>query len=125
MSLWTNHLAVAVGECDGDDLSFPDHFGRTVSLTFGENVLPPLEQRALIARPLELFKAAACFFAQRSPGCKRHREQAQPNFSYMRHQYAPVTRVRVMIGCVATVYQRLATAPASLNVTVRKKRSWE
>ena len=125
MSLWTNPFKV-VDECDGDDLSFPDHFGRLASIRFRAAVLlPPSEQRALIARPLQLFKAAAWFFAQRSPGCKRHREEVPPIFGYMRHEYTPVTRVRVMIGCVATVNQRLATAPASLRVTVRKKRSWE
>ena len=124
MSLWTNPFKV-VDECDGDDLSFPDHFGRLVWIRFGEEMLSPSEQRALIARPLELCKAAACFFAQRSPGCKRHREVAPPYFGCMRHEYAPVTRVRVMIGCVAAVNQRLAEAPASLRLTVRKKRSWE
>lgn len=124
MSLWTNPFKV-VDECDGDDLSFPDHFGRPISLSFGGNMLSPSEQRALIARPLELFKTASWFFAQRSLGCKRHLEEAPPNFGYMRHEYAPVTLVRVMIGCVATVNQRLATAPASLRVPIRKKRSWE
>ena len=124
MSLWTNRFKV-VDECDGDDLSFQDHFGRLLSISFGGHMLSPSEQRALIARPLELFKAAACFFAQRSPGCKRQREEAPPNFGYMRHEYAPVTRVRVMIGCVATLNQRLATAPASLRENVRKQRSWE
>ena len=40
-------------------------------------------------------------FAQRSPGCKRHREEASTNFgyvSYKRQECAPVTRVRVMTG---------------------------
>jgi hypothetical protein len=67
-------------------LSFPDHLtGRRVllALVADGKLESPAQLRAQIMRPLELMKAAEWFFAPRSPGMKRHREEPLPPLGHM------------------------------------------
>ena len=76
-------------------------------------------------RPLELMKASAWFFARRSPGIKRHREEPPPPLGYMLAEFSPCVPVRVMFGCVSTACRRLVTAPAGVYVFYRTTDCWE
>ena len=110
-------------------LSFLDHLtGRRVSLVLVADgkLQPPAQLRAQIKRALELMKTAAWFFTQRSPGIKRHREEAPPPFSVglMLTEFSPCVPVRLMFGCVAIVCRRLATAPAGVYVMYRTTGRW-
>jgi hypothetical protein len=107
--------------------SFTDHFiGRRVSLNLGDDgkLQSPVKLRALIKSPLELMKAAAWFFARRSSGIKRHREELPPPLSHMLAEVSPWVPVRVMCGCVATACRRLTTAPAGVHVASRTIWRW-
>jgi hypothetical protein len=75
--------------------------------------------------PLKLMQAAAWFFAQQSPGMKRHREEPPPLLGYMLTQFSPCVPVRVMCGCVATACRRLTTAPAGVHVVYRTTGRWQ
>ncbi len=108
-------------------LSFPDRLtGRHVSLALVANdkLLSPAHLYAHIMRPLEVMQAAAWFFAQQSPGMKRHREEPPPPLDYMLTEFSPCVPVRVMYGCVATACRRLATAPAGVHVMYRTTGRW-
>jgi hypothetical protein len=102
---------------------FPHHLtGRRVSLSLGADgtchPLPPAQLRAQIKRPLELIKAAARFFAQRSARCKHRRQAALPALTSIFAQYPAChcVPVRLMFPCVAFACQRLATAPADMHI---------
>jgi hypothetical protein len=108
-------------------LSFPDRLtSRPVSLALVADgkLLLPAQLCAQIKRPLKLIKAAAWFFAQQSPGIKRHREEPPPPLGHMLSQFLPCVPVRVMCGCVATACRRLATAPAGMYVIYRTTERW-
>jgi hypothetical protein len=100
-------------------LSFTDRLtGTPVSLALVANGIPlsPAQLRAQIKRPLELMKAEAQLFTQRSP-CWQHRRQAVlPPLASVFAEYAPCVRVRRMFRCVASACQRLATAPAGIHM---------
>ena len=107
-------------------LSVTDHLvGRRVALSLGtdHNPLTPQEIRAHIERPLKLVEAAIWFGSQRSQG-KRRREEPLLPFGYMRAEYSPITRVRVMFGCATAACQRLSTSPGELCVPTRSTRRW-
>jgi hypothetical protein len=109
-------------------LKFTDSLtGRPVSLSFraDRNLLSRAEFRAEFKRALELIKAEARFFAQRSPpGCKRRRQEALPPLGSISAQYSPCGRVRVMFRCVPFACQRLATAPGGMYVIFRTRWRW-
>ncbi len=110
-------------------LSFPDHLtGRRMSLALVADgkLQPPAQLRAQIKRALELMKTATWFFAQRSPGMKRHREEAPPPLSVdlMLTEFSPRVPVRFMFGCVAIACRRLATAPAGMHVFCKTMGRW-
>jgi hypothetical protein len=110
-------------------ISFLDHLTcRRVSLFLVADgkLQPPAQLREQIKRALELMKTAAWFFARRSPGIKRHREEAPPPFSVglMLTEFSPCVPVRLMFGCVAIVCRRLATAPAGVHVIYRTTCRW-
>ena len=110
-------------------LSFPDHLtGRRMSLVLVADgkLQPPAQLRAQIKRALELMKTATWFFAQRSPGIKRHREEAPPPLSVdlMLTEFSPRVPVRLMFGCVAIACRRLATAPAGMHVFCKTMGRW-
>ena len=107
-------------------LSVTDHLvGRRAALSLGtdHNPLTPQEIRAHIERPLKLVEAAIWFGSQRSQG-KRRREEPPLPFGYMRAEYSPITRVRVMFGCATAACQRLSTSPGELCVPARSARRW-
>ena len=100
-------------------LSFTDCItGRAVSLVLVADgkLLSPAEIRAQIMRPLELIKAEARFFAQRSPRCKHLRQEALPPLDSIFAAYPPCVQLRLMSRCVAIACQRLATAPAGMYI---------
>jgi len=104
-----------------------DHMiGKNVTLWLGAdgNPLSPAEQHAQVKRPLELVKAAVWFFAQRSPVYKRPRQPPLTPFGFIFAEYSPLVPVRIMFGCVATACQRLATAPAEMQVATRTAWRW-
>jgi hypothetical protein len=106
------------------DLSWTNHFiGKPVSLAIGSDRMPlsPVEQRALIMRPLELVKAVPWFFALHYPGTcgKRRRQQPLPPLRFMRSEYHPSVPVRIMFGFVAFVCSRLSAAPRNMDVSRR------
>jgi hypothetical protein len=109
-------------------LKFTDRLtGRPVSLSFRADgkLLSHAEFRAEFKRALELIKAEARFFAQRSPpGCKRRRQAALPPLGSIFAQYSPCGRVRLMFRCVAFVCQRLTTTPAGMYVISRMMWRW-
>jgi hypothetical protein len=108
-------------------LLFPDRLtGRSVSLALVTDgkLRTPAELRAQIKRPLELIKASAWIFAQLSPLCKCHRQEALPPLGFMAAEYSVSLPVRVMCGCVATACRRLATAPAVVHVMYRTTGRW-
>jgi ankyrin repeat protein len=110
-------------------ISYTDHFtGKSASLLLGAdgNPLSPEEQRAHIKRPLELVKAAAWFFAQRSPvtGSKRNRQASLPPLGFMRAEHSPLVALRVMFGVVATLGPLLTTAPRNVCNTGRTAWRW-
>ena len=108
-------------------LAFPDCFaGRRVSLDLvaGGKLQSPAQLRAQIMRPLELIKAEARLFAQRSPGWQHRRQQALPPLGCVVAECSPCWRVRRMFPCVATACRRLATAPAGVYVMYRTTGRW-
>jgi hypothetical protein len=93
--------------------------GRRVSLALvpdGE-LRSPAQLRAQIKRPLELIKAEARFFAQRSPRWQHRRQQALPPLGCVVVECSPCGRVRLMLPCVVFACQRLAIAPADMHMT--------
>jgi hypothetical protein len=104
-------------------LSFTNYLtGRRVSLALvadGE-LQSPAELRAQIMRPLELIKCQKSFFAQRSPRCKHHRQQALQPLSSIFAQHPPChcvpARLALMFRFEAFACQRLATAPADMHM---------
>ncbi len=101
-------------------LLFTDHLtGRRVSLALVPDgkLQSPAQLRAQIMRPLELIKAEVRFFAQRSPRCTHHRQEALPPLGTFVAECSPCGRVRLMLPCVAFACQRLATAPADMHMT--------
>jgi hypothetical protein len=111
-------------------LSFIDHLtGRCISLPLfadgKSQSQPPSEQRAPIMRVLELVKAAARFFALRSPPGLMHRqlEPLQP-LGFPVAEYRPCVPVRVVFCCVAVLCQPLAAAPADTHVTCSTTWRW-
>ena len=110
-------------------LSYTDHLiGKSASLFLDAdgNPLSPEEQRAHIKRPLELVKAAAWFFAQRSPvtGSKRNRQASSPPLGFMRSEYSLLVPLRIMFGVVATLGPLLTTAPRNMRNTRRTAWRW-
>jgi hypothetical protein len=105
-------------------LSFTDRLtGRPVSLALvaDGNLLSPAQLRAQIKRPLELIKAEARFFSQRSPRCKHPWQQALPPLGPIFAEYRPCVRMRRMFRCVAFACQQLATtAPANIHMAYRR-----
>jgi hypothetical protein len=100
-------------------LSFPDHLtGRCVSLALVADgkLQSPTELRAQIKRPLELMKAEAQFFAQRSPRFKIRRQEALPPLATIFAKHPPFVPVHLMFHCVAFVCQRLAIVPADMHM---------
>ena len=102
-------------------LSFPDRFtGRRVSLALVANgkLLSPVQLRAQPKRLLEIIKAVAWFFSQRSPRWKHRRQEAlQPLGSgFFFAEYPPFVPVRLTLCGVAFACQRLATAPADMHM---------
>ena len=88
--------------------------------------MTPEDLRAHLERPLKLVEAAVWFGSQRSQG-KRRREEPPLNtlpFGYIRAEYSPATRVRVMFGCATAACQRLSTSPGELCVPARSTRRW-
>jgi hypothetical protein len=71
-------------------------------------------------------KTAAWFFTQRSPGIKRHREEAPPPLSVglMLTEFSPCVPVRLMFGCVVIACRRLATAPAGMHEFSKTMGRW-
>ena len=110
-------------------LSYTDHLiGKSASLFLDADGNPqsPEEQRAHIKRPLELVKAAAWFFAQRSPvtGSKRNRQASLPPLGFMRCEYSPFVPLRIMFVVVATLGPLLTTAPSNMRNTGRTAWRW-
>ena len=98
-------------------LSFTDHLtGRHVLVADGK-LQTPAQLRAQIKRPLQIMKADARLFAQRSPLFKHRRQQALPPLGCVVAECSPCGRVRLMLRCVAFACQRLATAPAHMHAT--------
>jgi hypothetical protein len=107
-------------------LSFPDRLtGRRVSLALVAHgkLLSPAQLRAQIKHPLELIKADAYLFAQRSPRCKhgRRRQEALPPIGSIFVDYPPCVPVPVMFRCVAFACHRLATAPVNMYMVYMYK----
>ena len=108
-------------------LSFPNRInGRPVSLALVAHgkLLSPAQLRTQIKRLIEIIKAAAWFFAERSPGIKRQREVPPPPLGYIFAEYPLCVPVRVMFRCVATACRRLVTAPAGVQVMYRTTGRW-
>ena len=108
--------------------------GKQLTFIFGADGShpSPAEQRAKIARPLKLIRAAVWALSKRSPynqlpGRKLlslHHEL--PVHACSTVHWLPFEVARVISGCVATACHRLTTAPPSLNVYItRTKRRWE
>jgi hypothetical protein len=95
-----------------------------VSLVADGKLLSPVQLRAQIKHPLELIKAEAYFFPQRSPLCKRPRQEPLPPLGFMSAEYSLFVPVRFMCGCVATAYRRLVTPPAGVHVIFRTTLRW-
>jgi hypothetical protein len=82
----------------------------------------PAEQRTQIARPLQLIRCAAWFYAQRFPENRRylHRFLASnkrlPVVGCMSFKWLHAERVRVMSGHAAAACHHLATAPCTMHV---------
>ena len=100
--------------------------GKPVSLAIGPDGMPlsPIEQRALIMRPLELVKAVPWFFALSSPATcgERGRQEPLPPLRFMLYEYHPSVPVRIMFGFVAFLCSRLSAAPRNMDVS--RKMTW-
>jgi hypothetical protein len=83
----------------------------------------PEDLRAHLERPLKLVEAAVWFGSQRSQG-KRRREEPPLPFGYIRAEYSPATRVRVMFGCATAACRQLSTSPGKVFVPARSARRW-
>jgi hypothetical protein len=108
-------------------LFFTDYFINkrlTLSIAADGSLLSPVQQRAVVQRPLKLIEAALWFFPRPSAGNKRGRDAAPLPLGYTRAEYSPVTLTRVVIGVFATTCQRFASAPGSMNVSARKTSLW-
>ena len=89
----------------------------TVSVALlSDGKLQTPELRAQINRVLELIKAEALLFAQRSPRWQHRRQPALPPLASVFVGYVPCERVRLIFPCVATACHRLATAPADTHM---------
>jgi hypothetical protein len=97
----------------------------TVSLALVANgrLHTPAQLRAQIKRLLELMKAAAWFFTQRSPRWQHRRQQALPLLVSVWVEYAAFRRVLLIFPCVATACHRLVTAPSDMHMA-RMSWSW-
>jgi hypothetical protein len=114
-----------------DALSFIDHFiGKNVTLSLDSDGYPlsPEEQRKQIISSLELVRAASWILAQRLPetflgtGNTQRGQEPPPPLTCMSTQYSPFVPAHVMIGCVATICRRLATAPVNMRVAYKTMR---
>ncbi len=109
-------------------LSFHDCLaGRRVSLvivTANGKLQSPAQLRTQIKRQdrgqLELIKAEARFFAQRSPRWQHRRQQELPPLGSVFVEYVPWGPVRLIFPCVATACHRLVTAPADMHMFNRR-----
>jgi hypothetical protein len=100
-------------------LSFPIRLTGTpvtvsLALVADGKLQTPAQLRAQIKRLLELTKAEARFFAQRSPRWQHRRQQALPPLGSVFKEYVPWGRVLLIFPCVATACHRLVTAPADM-----------
>jgi hypothetical protein len=103
-------------------LSFPHRLtGTRVSLALVADgkLQSPAQLRAQIKRPLELIKANARFFSQRSTLCKRPRQEALPPLGFIFAECSPCGHVRLIFYCAMIACQRLATAPADVHMAYR------
>jgi hypothetical protein len=101
-------------------LSITDRLTSTrvsISLVAAGNLQSPAQLRAQIMRPLELIKAEAWLFAQRSPRCKHRRQAALPPIVSVFVAFRACGRMYLMLPCVAFACLRLATAPADMHMT--------
>ena len=108
-----------------DVLVFFDHLiGRSLNfvLLANGNLQSPVQLRAQIKHPLELVKAAACFF--RSPGMEWHGEKLPPTLGHMQSEVFPFVLVRLMCGCVATACRRIVSGPADMYVNPKTTWRW-
>jgi hypothetical protein len=97
----------------------------SISLVANGNLLTPAELRARIECPLQLLKAGAWFFQQRSPlGCKRRRQQQLFPHGFISAEYSACVPVHFMFGFVSTASQLLATAPVTMQIAYRMTRGW-
>jgi hypothetical protein len=88
----------------------------SVDLVADGKLLSPAQLRARIKRPIELIKAEAFFFAQRSFRHRHCRQEALLPLASIFVKYPPCVSIRVMFRCVAITCQRLATAPADMHM---------
>ena len=103
-------------------LAFTNHLtGRllSVDLVTDGKLLSPAQLRAQIKRPIELIKAEAYFFAQRSPRHMHCRQEALLPLASIFVGCPPCVSMRVMFHCVAITCQRLATAPADMHMVYK------
>ena len=103
-------------------LAFTNHFtGRllSVDLVADGKLLSPAQLRAQIKRPIELIKAEAYFFAQRSPRHMHCPQEALLPLASIFVGCPPCVSMRVMFHCVAITCQRLATAPADMHMVYK------
>jgi hypothetical protein len=107
--------------------------GKQLAFFFDDGNYPsPAEQRAQIARPLKLIRAAVWVLSKRSPYSQlpvRKQLSLHPQLpvdACSTVHWPPHEVARVMSGCAATACHRLTTAPPSLDVyNTRAKRRWE
>jgi hypothetical protein len=92
-------------------LSYPEYLtGRLLFVSPGGILPSPKELRAQVMDPLKLITCHMWFFAH-------HRRQLElPPLGCVVAECSPCGRVRLMLPCVAFACQRLATAPADLNM---------
>ncbi len=122
-----NHVAFFIST-ESNVFSFTHHLtGRCVSLAIGtdRNLPSPAELRAQMNCAIELIRAEMWFFAQRSALVyKRLWQESLPPHGHTLVEFSPNVPVHVMFRCVATVCQRLVTAPAKMHVTYSKTWRW-
>ena len=110
-----------VASSSSSSLSFTNRLTGTpvtvsVALFSDGKLQTPAQIRAQIMRVLELIKAEALLFAQRSPRWQHRRQPALPPLASVFVEYAPCERVRLIFSCVATACHRLVTAPADMHM---------
>jgi hypothetical protein len=112
-------MASAASMSSSSSLLFNDHLTGTpvlLELVADGKLQTPAQLRAQIKRPLELIKAKALFCSQRLRRWQHRPQPALPPPASDFVEYAPSGRVRLMLPCVATACQRLATAPADTHM---------